>query len=617
MSETWNLERKGKHVTARTRWVLQIMVLALSAALLLTDRAWPRRKSPLTGHKVGPPVDAITPGEFIIDPPTLENLGFRWYIDGDSNRNASVTVQFRKKGENTWRKALPMLRVHHEIANQDYNPFRCGNLFAGSVLFLKPETTYEVRFEMTDPDGGAAPAKTVTVKTRGAPRAPVGARVVHVYPREHRGPRPAGSVLGVKAACAAARPGDVLLLHGGVYDEGTLTFTRSGEQDHPIIFRGAPGEEAILQGAGHKLNLIFLSRANHLWFENLTLRRARIGILAGGARGLVVRRCTIEDVISGIWGNSKNAVDWYIADCTLTGTNETWYPRPKKYMSPSHTGINVYGRGIVVCHNRISRFSDALAVANHGKPSMEASEQCTAIDFYNNDLTWAQDDAIETDCGCHNIRVYRNRCTNAHTALSAQPTFGGPVYFIRNEAFGITALSLKLHNYCTGLEIYHNTLMTARQGFGSFYKWQNGILRNNLFLGVQRYAMETGSITPYTTLDYNGYRKTDDPERFIKWYNVRAWGRHPTLAAFTEATGHERHGIRVDYNAFRKAWDPKEGKTTRPADVDLRLAEGAVPVDAGCVLPNVNDDFTGKAPDMGCHEIGKPTPHYGPRPVKE
>lgn len=83
-------------------------------------------------------MDEVHAGRFLVDPPTLENLGFRWYVSGDSNRNATVTVAFRKKGESDWTEALPMLRIYHEIANQDYGPYRVGNLFAGSVLFLEP-----------------------------------------------------------------------------------------------------------------------------------------------------------------------------------------------------------------------------------------------------------------------------------------------------------------------------------------------------------------------------------------------------------------------------------------------------------------------------------------------
>ncbi|MHC4356961.1 MAG: hypothetical protein ACYS0H_30040, partial [Planctomycetota bacterium] len=104
-----------------------------------------REPGPIVGFAVGPKMDRIVPGRFIVDPPTIENLGFRWYIAGDSNRNASVTVEFRKKGRSQWIKALPMLRVHHEVVNQVYGPCRTGNLFASSVLFLEPATTYEVR----------------------------------------------------------------------------------------------------------------------------------------------------------------------------------------------------------------------------------------------------------------------------------------------------------------------------------------------------------------------------------------------------------------------------------------------------------------------------------------
>jgi hypothetical protein len=45
------------------------------------------------------------PGEFVIDHPTLINLGFEWLIQGDDNRNAKVDV--RKRGESQCRAAAP------------------------------------------------------------------------------------------------------------------------------------------------------------------------------------------------------------------------------------------------------------------------------------------------------------------------------------------------------------------------------------------------------------------------------------------------------------------------------------------------------------------------------
>jgi hypothetical protein len=589
----------------------------------------PAATSEIPGFPLQPPQDRVEPGRFVIDPPTLENLGFRWYISGDSNRNASVAVAYREQGQSDWRDALPMLRVHHEVANQDYQPYRTGNLFAGSVLFLKPGTQYEVRFTMDDPDGGAPPPKQVTVATRSEPVRWQQGRSVHVYPSEPDGGLPEAAIVGLQAALDTARAGDVLQLHAGTY-RGRFSAPLAGEAEQPIVLRPAGDGEVILQGEGHNADLLDLNGSCYVHLENLSLRHARTAIRAGkrgeaGAVGLVVRKCQFEDVISGIVTSSENSRDWYLADNELTGINPTWYPRPgdNKYMEPSHTGINVYGQGIVVCHNRIQRFSDALAIANFGLPVDDIERHAVAIDFYGNDLSYAQDDCLETDYGCHNIRVYRNRCYNAHTGLSVQPSYGGPIYLIRNELFGITALSFKLHNYCMGMEVYHNTSCCAGDGFMSFNRWQNGHFRNNLILGGEptvdargnvsnRRAISTGTMTPYSTLDYNGYRR-NGPGRFILWFDGRNQANYESLAEFAAATGHEHHGILVDYDGFVRATPPERGKTTHPDQWDLRLRSGAAAVDRGCVLATVNDAFAGDAPDLGCYELGEDSFAYGPR----
>jgi hypothetical protein len=60
--------------------------------------------------------------------------------------------------------------------------------------------------------------------------------------------------------------------------------------------------------------------------------------------------------------------------------------------------------------------------------------------------------------------------------------------------------------------------------------------------------------------------------------------------------------------------DPDYSKLYKFEDFDFRLKPNSVAVDSGLVLPNVNDDFTGKAPDLGALEVGQPMPVYGPRP---
>jgi hypothetical protein len=48
-----------------------------------------------------------------------------------------------------------------------------------------------------------------------------------------------------------------------------------------------------------------------------------------------------------------------------------------------------------------------------------------------------------------------------------------------------------------------------------------------------------------------------------------------------------------------------------PSGVGLHPRSNAV--DAGLRLPNVNDAYTGRAPDLGVFELGSESPHYGVR----
>ena len=80
-----------------------------------------------------------TPGEFVIDPPTLINLGFEWLIEGDDNRNATVEVAYRRAGEVEWRQGLPLLRLQGERIYQSEGVFDVisPNMFAGFVRGIR------------------------------------------------------------------------------------------------------------------------------------------------------------------------------------------------------------------------------------------------------------------------------------------------------------------------------------------------------------------------------------------------------------------------------------------------------------------------------------------------
>lgn len=578
----------------------------------------------------------VVPGQVIMDPPTLQNLGFRWFIQGDSNRNATVEVAYRKKGDSGWREGPPMLRIQHEITQRIRRAdghFRTGNLFAGSVLFLEPDTDYEVRLTLRDPDGGAPEEPVVLeARTRAEPRAFGGGRTLHVYPPDWEGERKEENVFDdLYAAYQAAEPGDVVFLHAGVHPATGAPYVlrKSGLPGKPIVFRGAGAEKTILQGTDPGTDLFRIPGADHLMFEHLTLRGAEAAIRTGehtlgdknleGASWLTVRHCRIEDVRFGVWTFSEHSANWHIADNVMIGRDTQWHPRRRgEYMHGSHTGVSVYGQGHVVAHNLIRGFSDSLAVANYRPPPEDPHRQAMNIDFYNNDLSFAEDDTIEADYGVHNIRVYRNLLRNTHTALSVQPSFGGPVYLIRNVAFGISDLLFKFNMAPAGVLAYHNTLLSAGHGFRA-PPWSNSHIHNNLFLAGTAPMITTGIFDPgVSAMDFNGWRVDPDVAVPIRWWHgTPSTDTFPDLAAFTAATGLEANGIMVDFDIFVRASVVELGRTYEKDDMDLTLREDAVARNAGVRLPGINNDFTGDAPDLGAYEFGQPRPHYGPRPLPE
>ena len=615
--------------------------------------------------------DAVLAGELIVEPPTLICLGFEWKIAGDDNRNASVEVGYRMAGEPNWRQALPLLRIggertYDDAVNLDYV---APHMFAGSILDLEPDTEYECRLVMRDPDGVKGEAtRVVKVRTRGEPRAYEEGRILHVYPVGYRGARDEPSFTGLKKAYfgsgggdwavvseSKVRPGDIILVHAGLYKgdrlnysdplglpfHGTYVLTAKGTPEKPIVIRAAGDGEVIFDGNGC-YRLFDVMAADYHIFEGLTIRNCDIAFYAGlkdvlGCSGLTVRNCRIEEVGIGVTTQYAGSKNFYLADNVIIGRDDRfrligWY-RPGIYGASqlnSYYAIKLYGQGHVVCHNYIAYFHDGISVCTHGSPEEEQERKCAAIDFYNNDIFLMTDDFIEADGGVHNIRILRNRCFNAaQCGLSAQPVYGGPAYFIRNILYHVPwGMALKFNVKPAGLILYHNTICAENRN-GQCYS--NTHFRNNLFLGTDhpgREIMRICTNTSYSTFDYNGYRPNRVETAQFFWkspdggnlldYDIEGieFNAFKTLEKFRRATGQEQHGIVVDYDIFRQVEksDPDNPRAVyRPGGFDFRLIPGCAAVDAGTVLPNVNDNFTGKAPDLGAYELERPLPVYGPR----
>ena len=116
----------------------------------------------------------MTPGQ-LHQASTLHSIGLEWDIVGDSDRDARGTVQFRVQGSTTWKPALPLIRVDLGDANT----------LAGSILFLAPERVYEVKVDVSDPDGGTG-SQTIIVDHAPRTGVPDGRTNAPCDPRNER-----------------------------------------------------------------------------------------------------------------------------------------------------------------------------------------------------------------------------------------------------------------------------------------------------------------------------------------------------------------------------------------------------------------------------------------------
>ncbi|MGD9857917.1 MAG: hypothetical protein AB7U20_23480 [Planctomycetaceae bacterium] len=87
-------------------------------------------------------------------------------------------------------------------------------------------------------------------------------------------------------------------------------------------------------------------------------------------------------------------------------------------------------------------------------------------------------------------------------------------------------------------------------------------------------------------------------------------------ADFRAATRQETHGIEVDFADFEDLVPPDSANrhaVYHAVDLNSPLIPSSTAVDAGVLIPTVNDGYEGRAPDLGAIEAGSPEPTYGPR----
>ncbi len=555
----------------------------------------------ISGSEVVLAVDDIQVGDVMVDAPTVCCLGFSVPVTGDDDYDAVASIEYREAGASAWADGLPLLRVRPELTSGESPPGSYGlpvpaAQFAGSLFGLAPQTDYDVRISVIDPDGGNR-VQTVTVSTKSLPVAnPAAPRIVPVTNASELG-----------NAISTAQAGDVIELAPGTYP-GPISITADGTQTNPIIIRGASAESVTIDATGSTYGVSLFGEHNYL--EHITVTGSTWGARTYNTRGTVIRYSRFLDVTRGIYAQSGTNRDFYICDNVLEGQ----YMWPNISQSTwNDEGITVSGEGHTVCFNTLSGFGDALGLANN------TSIPNIAIDFYGNDVRWTADDGIELDFSHRNVRAFKNRVMNASMGASLQPAWGGPVYIFRNLFLNLASSAYKLNNDPSGFYIYHNTsARTLGTGNWGAYAWTslgytqsdgdpayagNFEMKNNILIGLTDPAYVTTALI-LADIDYNGWLP-DGAFRFVDtWVN---------FADLQSNSPHELNGRILDDATFATPLVLPSDYTTFWSPRDITLGSNSAAIDAALPLANINDGFGGSAPDLGAIEFGEAMPSYGAR----
>ena len=523
---------------------------------------------------------------------TFECIGVTLNFSGDDNRNASCGIEYAVKGTNEWKEGHPLFVDHRMNSKWGIN----SRQFRGSIVHLKPGTTYKIRLRYEDRDGGS-------------------------------GTKP----LEAATWSESFPEGDV----SDIADRSTtLTINESGTATAYRVYRGAKGQTTTLD-CGNQRDHCVVVNANYVIIRGFRLHGSRKDalIINPDCHHVVIENCDISD-----WGPSGigriDNWDWWkggsAIHCESNNANivvqhcRIHYPRGgsnswNKGSEPWNTGDHPKGpQGIcfnqslgnhVIRYNHVFSSDDKMHYFNDpiGGGSNGDEGNCKQdTDIYGNIISHFFDDGIEVEGLNINVRIWGNVI---HTGFKAIATANigyntshgidnslGPQYVWRNLVYNMFGDHEGKPNNCAtkirgdgGFYFYHNTILNAYRGLNAPGDPKSpevirfGVVKNNIIACCVPIERDYGEGADKWDFDYNMYTQpSSDIKRPDRW---------------------EKHGIFGATPSFTIAADGY----TRYLKSDCRG------IDAGGRIANFNDAYTGMKPDIGACEKGAWAMRVGPR----
>jgi hypothetical protein len=511
---------------------------------------------------------------------TFECIGLYWKTAAASE----CSVGFRREGEADWRAALPL--VFDE---------RDGE-FRGSIVGLVPNTPYEVRLKAGDREA------TLTAR-----------------PRDDRFP-----------------VGETTALPTGDNVQEVIV-TKSGTAQAYHLVTVAPGGRTTLDAVNHFATNVTVD-ADFVIVRGLEMRNAAThGVLIkAGHHDVVVEDCHIfgwgrftGPVSFGNTGGDLDSAVYAEKGCGNLTVQRNLIENPRGAASDWEFGHPVGPQGVSFINStggNVVRYNEIVSTEDHGfndgfggasNFSREGSPNRDS-DIHGNIIRNCWDDAIESEGANMNVRIWGNYLDHFYNGIATACVSRGPVYIFRNvwgvsrrthrDPAGGAALKTGERDEFGGGRrfVFHNTVLqpSGVQAAFTSHANPNAVSRNNIFdvRGALTTRTEKYAGSSYDYDFFNGSDRGVGREE----HGVR--GAVAFLAAPYRLEFFPAPRIAVVH--YGKFPTDMGGGTSRDITDPVVSAPDPV-IDAGEVIPNFNDDFAGKAPDLGAFEVGRPSLQFG------
>ncbi len=497
---------------------------------------------------------------------------------------STCQVRFRLKGTPDWRQGQPL------TLDSGRNEYR------GSIVNLAQATAYEIQVGQelekqtdvlfqTETSTRADLAGTATGKTF----------YVAINGDNKNSGTKARPFRTIQHAANQVSPGDLVIIENGRYHE-QVKISHSGTADKCIAFRSVAAGNAIIDADNTRSHGFELRNVNHVVIEGFAVEGTKKSgfLVSDGSGNVVLKNNRIMNAGTGYFDSGIEVGPG--CSNTVISNNQILYDKGTYTGGRMGIALRKTAGGHIINGNQI-RGNSLIKDGIGGEPNFEVSGGAHRdSDIYNNTITGCEDDGIESEGGNINVRIWGNTISDCLVGIGVAPVVEGPCYVWRNTiincgpAFKLGEGDRKGHG---PLFIYHNTAYSTLPedggyaGSGGGGLFTNVYARNNL-ISVNGMLFYDKHKQLSNSFDYD-LLHTKNPKRFMGWGSAKS---KLTLGQ-AQDMGFWKHAV-VEDPQFVGA----------PRNLMLKPASPAI--DAGTVLPNFNDDYLGKAPDIGATEHDLP-----------